>query len=343
MRTCLVVLAAAFCVTGRAQSQPSLTDQQSGTTALLQAISVMNERVVWVSGHKATWSRSLDGGATWTTGTVPGDTTLQFRDVHAVDGNTAFLLGSGTGPASRIYFTSDAGKTWRLQHTNPDSAGFYDCMDFWDRNNGLVYGDEVGGQLVVLRTTDGGAQWSRVPGLPAALKGEGGFAASGTCLVSRQPGHAWIGTGAGLGARVVHTGDRGATWGVVTTDIFHATPASGIATLSFLDSLNGFAAGGDIGDLNNKVPNIAITTDGGKTWSMKSSPGMTGAIYGSAYVPGRLTPTVIVVSPKGAEYSITNGGTWMSLSAKSYWAVGFAANGTGWMVGPGGRITKLVF
>ena len=35
---------------------PSLTEQVSGTASLLQAVSVVNERVVWVSGHKATYA-----------------------------------------------------------------------------------------------------------------------------------------------------------------------------------------------------------------------------------------------------------------------------------------------
>ena len=82
---------------------PRLTDQVSGTTSLLQAVSVVNERVVWVSGHKATYARTTDGGKTWQAGTMPGDSTLQFRDVYAVDENTAYLMSSGTG---RMYVRS---------------------------------------------------------------------------------------------------------------------------------------------------------------------------------------------------------------------------------------------
>ncbi|MBI4500917.1 MAG: hypothetical protein HY700_07125, partial [Gemmatimonadetes bacterium] len=143
-----------------AQDKPVVADQNSGTTALLQAVSPVSERIVWVSGHRATFARTTDGGETWRSGTVPGDTTLQFRDVHGVDENTAYLMSSGTGKSSRIYRTDDAGRTWALQYTNPDSAGFYDCMDFWDRDHGLVYGDEVNGEAVVLATLDGGKHWA---------------------------------------------------------------------------------------------------------------------------------------------------------------------------------------
>lgn len=352
MRTLLLSFAAALLLSraslpaeaqAGAPGKPVLTEQVSGTTALLQAVSPVNERVVWVSGHRATYARTTDGGTTWQAGTVSGNDSLQFRDVHAFDENTAFLMSAGTGLASRIYFTADGGQTWIVQHTNPDSSGFYDCMSFWDRSHGLVYGDEVDGQTVVLTTSDGGENWARIPPekLPAVRKGEGGFAASGTCLVTLPGGHAWIGTGAGLAARVFHTGDYGATWSAVETPVFHGAPASGIASLAVRDPLNLMAAGGNIGDPNSRTDNVAVSSDGGNTWALARRPAMSGAIYGSAYVPGAATPTAVVVSPKGAKYSTDNGATWMALDPKAYWAVGFAPNGTGWMVGPQGRITKV--
>ncbi len=82
---------------------PILEAQSSGTTALLQAVSVVDENIVWVSGHRATYARTVDGGATWEAGVVPGPDSLQFRDVHAVDAKTAYLLSAGPGDMSRIY------------------------------------------------------------------------------------------------------------------------------------------------------------------------------------------------------------------------------------------------
>ena len=37
----------------------TITEQQSHTTALLQAVSAVDERVVWVAGHRATWVRTV--------------------------------------------------------------------------------------------------------------------------------------------------------------------------------------------------------------------------------------------------------------------------------------------
>ena len=61
-------------------AKPALTDQASGTNALLQAVSAVSDRIVWVSGHGATFARTTDGGEHWQAGTVPGDNRIQFRD-----------------------------------------------------------------------------------------------------------------------------------------------------------------------------------------------------------------------------------------------------------------------
>ena len=67
---------------------------------------------------------------------MPDAGALQFRDVHAIDAETAYLLSMGEGEQSRIYKTTDSGLTWTLQFTNPESEGFFDCMDFWDGERG---------------------------------------------------------------------------------------------------------------------------------------------------------------------------------------------------------------
>ena len=84
--------------TTAAPSAPTRTEQVSGTRALLIAVSPVSDDVAWVSGSLGTWVRTLDGGATWTTGRVPGADSLQFRDVHAVSADVAYLLSIGDGP-----------------------------------------------------------------------------------------------------------------------------------------------------------------------------------------------------------------------------------------------------
>src|SRR5205085_6237 len=98
-----------------ATGQPTLTPQASGTSSRLQAVSAVNPSVVWASGLDGTFTRTTDGGNTWSSGVVPGAETLQFRDVEAVSDRIAYLMAAGNGADSRIYKTKDGGRTWQLQ------------------------------------------------------------------------------------------------------------------------------------------------------------------------------------------------------------------------------------
>src|SRR5438105_2250492 len=102
------------------------------TDADFRGLCVVSPRVVWVGGTKGTFGRTADGGTTWTAGTVPGAETLDFRDVEAFGDATAYLLSAGPGADSRIYKTTDSGKTWALQFQNADPEAFYDALAFWD-------------------------------------------------------------------------------------------------------------------------------------------------------------------------------------------------------------------
>jgi photosystem II stability/assembly factor-like uncharacterized protein len=324
--------------------KPSLEPQTSGTTALLQAVSAPSAGVVWVSGHAAAVLRSTDGGATWERLTVPGAAgdSLQFRDVQAVDARTAFVLAAGPGARSRIYRTGDGGHIWELQFTNGDSSAFYDCFAFWDARRGLGFSDAVAGKFVVRLTEDGGASWPLVPAaaLPPAQRGEGAFAASGTCVVALASRYAWIGTGAADSARVLRTADGGHTWNTSLTPIAGGTTA-GLAALAFRDTLHGVALGGNVADPNARTANVAVTEDGGRTWRLATSPTFAGAVYGVAVVPGR-AGWLMAVGPRGLDYSTDDGANWISLDTLAYWSVGFGSKDTGWAVGPGGRITRIV-
>jgi hypothetical protein len=55
-------------------------------------------------------------------------------------------------------------------------------------------------------------------------------------------------------------------------------------------------------------------------------------------------PAVVITGPGGAAWSPNEGDTWYSLlDVANYWAVAFANEKTGWLVGTGGRILKISF
>ncbi|MFQ5551765.1 MAG: WD40/YVTN/BNR-like repeat-containing protein [Gemmatimonadales bacterium] len=326
---------------------PVLAPQVSGTMQLLQAVSVVDEDVVWVSGHGGTFTRTTDGGTTWTAAVVPGGDTLQFRDVHAFSADNALLMGAGPGDMSRVYRTVNGGRDWELVWLNSEPAGFYDCFDFWDDRSGIMFGDAVDGELRIQRTDDGGRTWTRVgsDGVPPARPGEGSFAASGTCVQTMDDSLVWIGTGAGLASRVLKSTDRGNTWSVRGTPILRgeASTTSGIASVAFATESIGFVFGGELRNTEEHTANVARTDDGGHTWRLAEHPVFTGAICGSSLVPNTDRIVIVVVGPNGMDYSTDGAVTWRALDGENYWAVGFAGPSAGWAVGPEGRIVKIEF
>jgi photosystem II stability/assembly factor-like uncharacterized protein len=329
---------------GSARAADRWTPQASGTTARLRGLSVVSEKVAWASGSRGTVVCTVDAGATWQTRAVPGASNLDFRDIQAVDDRTVYLLSIGEGELSRVYKTTDAGATWELMYTNRDPKGFLDAIAFWDADHGIALGDPVDGRFAILTTDDGGKTWNQPPldGMPAALAGEGAFAASGTCLAVQGDRNAWFGTGGGATARVFRSTDRGRTWKVHETPIRAGNASSGIFSLAFRDESHGVAVGGDYKQPEQPGQLVARTADGGRTWTASPQaqpPGFRSAV---AYIAGTPTPTLVAVGPSGSDLSADDGTTWTPLGKLGFHAVGFAgAGGAGWAVGEGGVIAKF--
>ena len=113
---CGVCLSSAF-----GQWQTQIIDSKAD----FRGLCVVSADVVWASGTKGTFARTTDGGKTWSVGTVPGATQLDFRDVEAFGKTTAYLLSAGPGDASRIYKSIDGGESWTLQFKSADPAAFF--------------------------------------------------------------------------------------------------------------------------------------------------------------------------------------------------------------------------
>ena len=323
-----------------ATPQARLEEQPSGAVTLLQAVSVVDSSVVWISGHGGTFARTTDGGRTWRTGVVPDAESLQFRDVHAADAATAWLLAAGPGELSRVYRTVDAGATWELQWVNEEPAGFYDCLDFWDERRGFLYGDAVDGSLRVLVTDDAGGSWRRLSGdaLPAALPGEGGFAASGTCALTGRGGRAWIAAGNAERVRVFRSEDFGRTWLASDAPVV-AGEGAGLTSISMVDERRGTAFGGDISGAR-PGDRVIRTEDGGRTWrALPAPPGET-PIFGGAHVPEMLD-VLVTVGPAGAYASWDGGSSWTLIDGRPWWGVGSGGETATWIAGPEGRVARL--
>jgi photosystem II stability/assembly factor-like uncharacterized protein len=319
---------------------PQWTVQTSGVNARLRGVSAFNERVAWASGSGSTVLRTEDGGVTWKKLSVT-DERLDFRDVDAIDAATAYVLSIGNGPASRIYKTVDGGATWTLQFRNDDPKAFADAMSFWDDNHGIVIGDSVAGKFWILMTADGGRVWSRVPveELPPALDNEGAFAASGTNIAVLEKNYAWIGLGAAARARVLRTTDGGRTWQVFDTPL-KSGQSSGIFSIAFRDARHGVIVGGDYQKETEANDNIAVTGDGGETWTLGR--GLSGFRSVVSYVRG--TRTLVALGPAGGDYSTDDGHTWTRLPGPGFDTFSFVrGKRLGWGSGARGTIGRLSF
>jgi photosystem II stability/assembly factor-like uncharacterized protein len=269
---------------------------------------------------------------------------LEFRDVQGVSATEAYLMAAGPGAASRIYKTTDGGKTWVLQFKNEREKAFYDCFAFWTPDRGITMSDAVNGVFPVIRTRNG-ETWNFIGGkLPEAQAGEAAFAASGTCVATQGTNRAWIGTGGAAKARILRTTDGGDSWQAFNTPIVQGTPASGILTLAFRTGSDGILAGGDLEHPDAHANNVAVSHDGGRTWQLAERTPFTGAAYGLDYARGWRQRTVVITGPKGAAWSSNEGESWHLLAGvKDFWAVAFANPKAGWLVGTEGRILKVSF
>jgi photosystem II stability/assembly factor-like uncharacterized protein len=313
----------------------------TGTTAArFRGLSAVSRKVAWVSGSLGTVLRTTDGGQSWRNVSPPDVATLQFRDITAFDARNAVILSIGEGEDSRVYRTSDGGAHWTETFRNTDPSAFYDCLAFFDRRHGIALSDPVGGKFRILSTSDGGDSWAVLPndGMPQALDGEFAFAASGQCVSTSGARDAWVATGGGAQARVLHSGDRGRTWTASVTPM-GSGPSAGVFATAFRNGRDGVAVGGDFNTPTTAAHALAITRDGGRTWTEPSTApaGYRSGVTNFPWLPG----VSIAVGPSGSDLTLDGGRHWRQFDAGSFDTVDCAGDGGCWASGEQGRAASL--
>lgn len=350
---CLCILLFTACNTDSSKSNPTEKQENASikdafqslqwipqtpvTTANLRGLYVVNDEVIWASGSRGTFLRTVDGGQTWMTNTIEGTDSLDFRDIHAFDGNTAMVLSAGF--PTHIYKTTDGGETWKQVYFNDQEGIFFDGFDFSDEKNGIAFSDPIEGKLFIIQTTDGGNTWQPIDrtNLPEVLEGEAGYAASGTGIIFRN-NQVWIASGGGERARIFHSEDSGVHWQVYDTPIVSAE-GKGIFSMAMSDAQNGVVVGGAYMDSTNQVRNCAITKDGGKTWQLIEANQPNG--YRSCVANHPSQNLWIAVGRTGSDFSNNNGQSWSSIGTEGYYSCGIAPK-TAWAVGKGGKMARII-
>lgn len=126
------------CSTALSQTIKILT---SGEKTSIRGLSVVSDKIIWVSGSNGMIARSTDGGNSWKWLQVKGFEKTDFRDIEAFNTTTAVIMG--IAEPAYILKTIDAGETWKVVYENHTKGMFLDAMDFHDAKNGIVIGDPI--------------------------------------------------------------------------------------------------------------------------------------------------------------------------------------------------------
>ena len=342
MRRLLGILSAAVLATGVAAASPAGAGQPhphaSGWTRVdaptdqqLRGLDAVDGRIAWVGGSAGGVWRTTDGGRNWDDVSPEGADGLLFRDIEARSARTALAMSIGVGTDSRIYRTTDGGQSWEEVFVNDDEAAFYDCLAMYPGDRfGLAVSDPVDGKFRIISTRDGGASWQLVDpaGMPEAVEGEFGFAASGTCLVTS--GHdAYLASGGGA-ARIFVSRDRGLSWEVHDSTI-PASPAGGVFSLAFRGG-TGIAVGGDFQAPEVGTDASAFTHDRGETWTNGGD--LAGYRSGVDWVRHGVA---VAVGPTGSDLTRDGGRSWVAFDDLPLDAVRCIRT-TCWASGPDGVV-----
>ncbi len=325
----------------------TLQPVESGVTASLRGVSVVDSRIVWASGAEGTVLRSLDGGRSWERRPIAGHDRTDFRDIQAFDAERAVILAAGAPPV--ILLTDDGGATWSERFRHPDPEAFLDAFAFDASGRGIALADPIDGRFEILETTDAGRTWRRweAERKPPAGSGEHAYAASGSIVALDEEGTIRLGLGgpspesSDSTCRLLRRGRDETTWRTEPVPI-PGGESSGIFSLVRIDERRAVVVGGDYRAPDRTEGTAAWTDDGGEHWLVPER-GLGG--YRSAVAVRRSGERIelIATGPSGTDRSHDGGKNWEPLSELGYHAFAFAPDGSiGIGVGSEGRIARLI-
>ncbi len=288
--------------------------------------------VVWATAYDGInvnspiqeFTRTENGGETWTSGTISGCEGLTPSMIFALNADTAYcpMYWEAYTNQMGIYKTTDGGLSWNRQSSAlfNDPASFPNVVHFFDNSSGFCMGDPVSGEYEIYITDNGGVTWNRVAAdsIPNPVFGELGIVG----FYSAFGDNAWFGTSNG---KVYRTTNKGKLWEASMTNL-----VGKYVDVDFANQFHGLAQDQNL----NTLGALSETFDGGISWSLVNPIGPVG-ISDFCFVPGTENTWVSTNSniSGGVSYSFDGGHSWAPLDAlnnSQFLAVDFATNSCGW-------------
>ena len=303
----------------------------SGTPTSLRGLSVVNDRVIWVSGSNGMVGKSLDGGKTFAWNTVKGFEKTDFRDIEAFDDSTALIMGISY-PA-HLLRTTDGGANWEMVYENNSPGIFLDALEFLDERNGIVLGDPMDGKFFIAQTLDGGKHWKSLPPqyAPHADTGEACFASSGT-NIRRLNQRETVFVSGGLSSHLFIQDKK------IALPILQGKESTGANSIALKNDQMMVVVGGDFTTKDSTNRNCFYTNNAGNDWFAPLTPPHG---YRSC-VEWLSKKNWVSVGLNGVDLSKDNGKTWEWISKEGFHVCRKAKKGKAvFFAGGGGRIGKL--
>lgn len=221
----------------------------------LNAVEILpNNKFVAIGGWESndaisTILTSTDTASNWNI--VMDGINAILQDMDFTSGTNGYIVGW----AGNVWKTTTSGDSW-TQITipgNPGTRNFNGCH-FFDDNNGIIVGGNKTNDSIrtILKTTDGGANWSIV-------SDNLGYWLRAVHFADNSTGYA-----VGDAGTILKSIDAGSTWNSLT--LTGSIASRRYNDVYFMNASTGIAVGG--WESNDSISTIIKTTDGGLNWTV---------------------------------------------------------------------------
>ncbi|MBK9042588.1 MAG: T9SS type A sorting domain-containing protein [Saprospiraceae bacterium] len=291
----------------------------------------IDDNVAWTFGYsigpeQGAWSytnsenscqKTSDGGETWETKFFRFDGGGEgfILDVIGVNESIAFVNYYDFIAGTILYRTKDGGETW--QSNNGGADYFLDWVYFYDKNNGVSFGDAgEDGFFQFSNSTDGGETWTLNNNSLISTIDSSEYGISSYFAV--KDSSIWTPTSYG---RILHSVDKGVNWNVILGPVSSMTDVWGI---SVDDNHNLILI--LFSDTNFEIHMLKKNSS---DWINITPANNTGTLVGFSAIPGTNTlilnfPTIWDDASTYKTYvSIDNGSTWNVVSTGEGFKYGY--------------------